>query len=100
MKENGYVNVELKTITDLRKENITFYVDAYQRGYRWTSSEVRALLDDIREFSQTEYNTSKTNNFYCLQPIILTESDRWTTETNYTIPYLYFLYQHLFKSVY
>ena len=75
MEKNGYVNVELKTITDIRRDNVTFYIDAYQRGYRWTSNEVRALLDDIREFSQTEYNTSRTNNFYCLQPVILTKSD-------------------------
>ena len=39
--------VKLKTIADLQNESAKFYIDAYQRGYRWTSNEVRDLLDDI-----------------------------------------------------
>lgn len=63
--------VKLKTIADIEKENITFYVDAYQRGYRWTESEVKDLLDDIREFSHTK--RPDDNSFYCLQPVIVTK---------------------------
>src|SRR5699024_8389600 len=42
-----------------------FYVPAYQRGYRWTNDEARALLDDINEFSGV--NDSR----YCIQPLIV-----------------------------
>ena len=65
--------VKLKTIVNLQEESAKFYIDAYQRGYRWTKSEVRDLLDDIREFSHVKRQDD--NTFYCLQPIIVTQSD-------------------------
>ncbi|MEZ4962423.1 MAG: DUF262 domain-containing protein [Saprospiraceae bacterium] len=47
-----------------------FFVPAYQRGYRWTSTQVKDLLDDVHEFYQSE----KTKEaFYCLQPLVLKE---------------------------
>lgn len=63
--------VKLKTIADIENENVKFYIDAYQRGYRWTEAEVRDLLDDIHEFSQSGYEAA--SRFYCLQPIIVTK---------------------------
>ena len=33
--------VKLKTIADMEDEKVKFFIDAYQRGYRWTESEVR-----------------------------------------------------------
>lgn len=65
--------VKLKTIADFQKESARFYIDAYQRGYRWTENEVRDLLDDIREFSHVKRKDDGT--FYCLQPIIITQAD-------------------------
>lgn len=65
--------VKMKTIADLQTEKASFYIDAYQRGYRWTVSEVRDLLDDIREFSQEKRPDDGT--FYCLQPIIVTRTE-------------------------
>lgn len=64
--------VKLMTIADIENDNIVFYIDAYQRGFRWTEAEVRDLLDDIHEFSQSGYEA--INRFYCLQPIIVTKS--------------------------
>lgn len=65
--------VKLKTMADLQTESIQFYIDAYQRGYRWTQNEVRDLLDDIREFSQKKRPDDGT--FYCLQPVIVTKAE-------------------------
>lgn len=65
--------VKLKTIADFQSESAKFYIDAYQRGYRWTENEVRDLLDDIREFSHTKRQDDRT--FYCLQPIIVTRAE-------------------------
>ncbi len=65
--------VKLKTIADLQNESAKFYIDAYQRGYRWTENEVRDLLDDIREFSHVKRQDDRT--FYCLQPIIVTQAE-------------------------
>lgn len=42
-----------------------FYVPNYQRGYRWTSSQVVALLNDIWDSSERKEDT------YCLQPIVI-----------------------------
>ena len=36
-----------------------FYLPDYQRGYRWTSEEIKLLLDDIYE---------SAGKPYCLQP--------------------------------
>ena len=65
--------VSLKTVNDLQKEKAKFYIDVYQRGYRWTDNEVKDLLDDIREFSHAKRYDD--NSFYCLQPIIITRAD-------------------------
>lgn len=42
-----------------------FIIPNYQRGYRWTQSEVRQLLDDI--YAAMKSLTEK----YCLQPVVL-----------------------------
>lgn len=43
-----------------------FYLPNYQRGYRWTSEEIKHLLDDIYE---------SAGNPYCLQPIVVKKND-------------------------
>lgn len=53
-----------KTVGEL--EGYQFFVPSYQRGYRWTESEVEALLDDLNEFSD---NGGKHK--YCLQPLMV-----------------------------
>ena len=66
--------VKLMTVADLRDESAQFYIDAFQRGYRWTANEVRDLLDDIREFNR-KIAKQDNDEFYCLQPIIVTKSE-------------------------
>lgn len=43
-----------------------FYLPDYQRGYRWTSEEIKLLLDDIYESAGTPY---------CLQPIVVKKNN-------------------------
>lgn len=62
MSENDIV---LKPINDILK-NYHFYIPSYQRGYRWTTEEVKALLNDLWEFKERQ-----TSSFYCLQPIVV-----------------------------
>lgn len=45
-----------------------FMIRDYQRGYRWTETEVKLLLDDILEFSRR--NPKSEGEFYCLQPVV------------------------------
>ena len=42
-----------------------FSIPPYQRGYRWTSNEVKALLNDLSEFWASD------EKVYCLQPLVV-----------------------------
>lgn len=46
-----------------------YYVPAYQRGYKWTKSQIEKLLVDINNF---EYQSGK---FYCVQNITLVPNE-------------------------
>ncbi len=72
MRESKLV---LKCIDDLLKED--FFIPDYQRGYRWSSNQVKALLDDVWKFRQDSDEASK-KVFYCLQPIVVAPgNDGW-----------------------
>lgn len=66
----------LKPISSLLQES--FYIPAYQRGYRWKEKQVQDLLEDIREFYLNSLD-SKKNTFYCLQPVVVKKrgDDSW-----------------------
>jgi hypothetical protein len=49
-----------------------FSIPSYQRGYRWKSFQVNALLKDIWDY---KIDSSKPESFYCLQPIVIKESN-------------------------
>lgn len=55
--------LETRLVGDIEGD---FYLPDYQRGYRWTSEEIRLMLDDIYE------NGGKP---YCLQPIVVKKVD-------------------------
>lgn len=90
--------LELKSIENFR--GFHFLVKNYQRGYKWTATEVRQLLDDLNEFEPKE------NEFYCLQPFIIkVDNDKkelidgqQRCTTIYLI--LQYLGQHLFDITY
>lgn len=47
-----------------------YWIPPYQRGYRWTETQVTQLLDDLWDFIQTS-NKSHDGSFYCLQPLVV-----------------------------
>ncbi len=49
-----------------------FLVPTYQRGYRWTKSQVATLLEDLWSNCNPEVNEQKE---YCLQPIVVRKRD-------------------------
>lgn len=67
----------LKTVYQLRvdadDQPIRYHIPAYQRGFRWTPTQVTQLLDDIREFTKRE--NPQPEEFYCLQPLVLRRSE-------------------------
>lgn len=63
--------LSLKTIHELLGQS--FFIPAYQRGYRWTEIQVQELLDDIWEFTKSS-DQNQEQGFYCLQPIVVVNS--------------------------
>ena len=51
--------------------NDQFVIPTYQRGYRWTRSQVEDLLNDLKEFEDN--NTKSDTDYYCLQPLVVKE---------------------------
>lgn len=64
-------NLILKPINSLLEES--FFIPDYQRGYRWTNTQVNQLLDDIWSFIKNpqQIENGKEEPFYCLQPIVV-----------------------------
>lgn len=89
--------VKLKTIADIQLENDIFYIDAFQRGYRWDDNQVRDLLEDIYEFSLIKNKPESL--FYCLQPVILSKledaQDTWSViDGQQRLTTLFLIYIH------
>ena len=69
--------LELLTINQLIEDSpYKFYIPSYQRGYRWTITQVTDLLEDIFEFSQKKEKAK--DEFYCLQPVVVKpQNQKW-----------------------
>ncbi|MGE4346049.1 MAG: DUF262 domain-containing protein [Flavobacteriaceae bacterium] len=61
----------LKSVIQLFEYN--YFIPAYQRGYRWTETQVIQLLEDIWNFAKNppQQEQGKEKPFYCLQPIVV-----------------------------
>jgi len=73
----SHSSICLKPINDLLGSS--FLIPAYQRGYRWTETQVLELLEDVITFQKGDQARSR-DGFYCLQPIVVkvTETgDAW-----------------------
>lgn len=77
--------LETKFVADIRG---SFYIPSYQRGYRWSETEVVRLLDDI-------YQNGKKN--YCLQPVVVRKKeDRYELiDGQQRLTTLYLIYKYI-----
>jgi len=67
-------DLQLRSVNELMTDS--FFIPAYQRGYRWTSRQVTELLDDVAAFTLRPKPVQ--GDFYCLQPIVVTQrGDHW-----------------------
>lgn len=64
IKKQEELPLRLRNIQELK--GLHFFVDAYQRSYKWTKHQVIALLEDIHEFTPNQ-----SEDYYCLQPIVV-----------------------------
>ncbi|WP_313316103.1 DUF262 domain-containing protein [Pulveribacter sp.] len=72
----------------------TFFVPAYQRGYRWTRDEVHKLLDDLSDSKAPRYS---------LQPIVVQkiEDDTWELiDGQQRLTTLWLIFNYMQKSGY
>lgn len=66
--------LELRPINDLLE--LSFFIPAYQRGYRWSHRQVIELLDDVYEFCLNKNKSEQ--DFYCLQPVVVkARGEQW-----------------------
>lgn len=67
-------NLRLRSVSELMTES--FFIPAYQRGYRWTSRQVTELLEDVSAFTLRPRPVQ--GEFYCLQPVVVTRrGEQW-----------------------
>ena len=61
----------LKSVNQLFE--YSFFIPAYQRGFRWTDIQVEQLLKDVWDFAKNppQQENGKEKPFYCLQPIVV-----------------------------
>jgi len=70
-KKEEESRIEPLAITEL--EGKSFFIPSYQRGYRWTTQQVKELLEDIEDFVG-----KGAFGIYCLQPLVVKEhGDTW-----------------------
>lgn len=70
--------LEIKHVADLL--DMHFHIPAYQRGYRWESKHVEALLDDLYAFSVQMSEGNKAGKFYCIQPLAVVVNKQLSTK--------------------
>lgn len=68
---NQQSELELKSINDML--SMSFFIPAYQRGYRWSARQVIELLDDVYEFCNRKNQAE--DDFYCLQPVVVKQKE-------------------------
>lgn len=62
--------IELRNIRSL--SGLKFFIPDYQRGYRWTSTQALAMLNDFADFIKaTKNNCESAGDYYCLQPVVV-----------------------------
>ncbi len=70
MAENSIKTIKVEELmADKDKpEGLHFFIPEYQRGYRWKTTQICQMLNDIYEF---EYEKGNEGKFYCLQPLVV-----------------------------
>lgn len=86
---SGEIHLDTKLVGDIKGN---FYVPSYQRGYRWSETEVVRLLDDI-------YSTEGKRS-YCLQPVVVRKNgDKYELiDGQQRLTTIYLIYQYMHKE--
>ena len=72
----------LMSIGDINDKELEFVIPSYQRGYRWDKQQIIDLLEDIKEFHDSD---PQQEEFYCVQPLIIQKGEQDGEEVWYVI---------------
>ena len=67
---NNCNKIEQVAISDLL-DGRTFFIPSYQRGYRWTKTQIYDLCNDLLEYALKPKPVESPKAFYSLQPLIV-----------------------------
>ncbi|MDD2722359.1 MAG: DUF262 domain-containing protein [Gallionella sp.] len=90
------MSLTTKSVGEIVRDQMRFFIPDYQRGYRWEDQQVEALLDDLEEFVQ------KGKGFYCLQPLVVVEAKEreWeVVDGQQRLTTLFLILQHLSSAM-
>ena len=68
---NASVQRQSKTVDVRDVIDKDYFIPAYQRGYRWEKEQVNRLIDDLYNFAEMENTEGKSDDFYCLQSLVI-----------------------------
>jgi hypothetical protein len=96
MEENKIELKPIRSISELLREN--FFIPSYQRGYRWTTQQVRDLLDDVWNFIESDHGKEE---WYCLQPVVVKQKNgSWEViDGQQRLTTIFLILKHLGKFV-
>jgi hypothetical protein len=76
MADMKQIPLRMRSVGDLAQAKEHFYIPSYQRGYRWDAEQVKALLDDLKEFEKESEGENTPGAFYCLQPLVVVKGEK------------------------
>ena len=69
--KNEIKTLKIAELMGYSDKEYSFLVPEYQRGYRWETSHIAALLNDIYNFQ----NNNDDDSYYCLQPVVVKQRE-------------------------
>lgn len=92
-QENTNSEMPLKAFSELK--GFCFVIPFQQRGYKWTQTNVKELLSDLKKIIDSD------KEIYCLQPLALVKKEENEFEVldgQQRLTTLFLLYKYLFKE--
>lgn len=85
--------IPMKAISELK--DLVFTIPAQQRGYKWTTDNVKELLEDFRDFIESD------KKIYCLQPLAIvpvSDNNFCVLDGQQRLTTIFLLWKYLFNK--
>ena len=71
--KNDIRTLKIAELMGFSDKQYYFTVPEYQRGYRWETNHIEALLNDIYNFHPKD--STNDDEYYCLQPVVVKKTE-------------------------